>query len=90
MAESHERKAALEALKQRCWMRAGIRISGQDLRRVAGYKQQDALYKWLNRGRLGKRFQIAIDLPTDDFVAKALHLRGVQRLEADSSGDGMP
>jgi hypothetical protein len=57
MAGSDERKAALEDLMQRCWTQAGIRISGQDLRRVAGYKQPNRLYKCLNRGRLGKRFQ---------------------------------
>lgn len=70
-----EREAAIEALKQRCRTELGIEITGQDLRRVAGYNEASALYKWLKHGERDKRFRAAIDLPTAEFVKEALRLR---------------
>jgi hypothetical protein len=70
-----EREAAITALKQRCRTELGIEISGQDLRRVAGYKEASTLYKWLKHGERDKRFRVAIGLPTGEFVEKALRLR---------------
>jgi hypothetical protein len=70
-----EREAALNDLKRRCDLEAGLRITGQDLRRVAGYKQPNTLYRWLNRGELNERFRNAIALSTQEFIAKALLFR---------------
>jgi hypothetical protein len=81
VAARDQRKAELEDLKQRCFTESGIRISGQDLRRVARYKQPNTLYKWLNKGALNKRFREAIGLPTTEFVTKALRLRPDQKID---------
>ena len=70
-----EREAALGCLKQRCRTEFGIEISGQDPRRVVGCQEASALYKWLKHGSRDKRFSAAIDLPTGEFIAKALRLR---------------
>jgi hypothetical protein len=70
-----EREAAAEALKERCRTELGIEISGQDLRRVAGYNEASTLYKWLKHGERDKRFRATIDLPTSKFVEEALRLR---------------
>lgn len=73
-----QREVAVEALKQRCRTELGIEISGQDLRRVVGCREASALYKWLHHGSRDKRFRAAIDLPTGEFVEKALRLRPQQ------------
>lgn len=70
-----ERDAAVEALKERCRTELGIEISGQDVRRVAGYHEACTLYKWLKHGERDKRFRSTIDLPTGEFVKEALRLR---------------
>jgi hypothetical protein len=69
-----ERRVAVETLKQRCRTEHGVDISGQDLRRVAGCREASELYKWLHHGNRDERFRAVIDLPTNEFVEKALRL----------------
>jgi hypothetical protein len=86
-----ERKRVLDDLRNRCWSDAGVRISGQDLRRVAGYNEPNTLYKWLKNGKHGRRFGEAINLPTTEFIQKALPLRPRKCFEKrkPDNGDAM-